>query len=139
MTPDRGVSGSGLYGLGGDDLFNTKLEYDVTPAGSLEETPMVEIECPEDPTWKNITVRYTSEEEIIELRLVSKASSAGDRYNMLRAADARCIAYLLLAATEHPTDGRISDEMPLITRRATTEQVELRLWGRKPVGCGSSS
>ena len=91
---------------------------------------MVEIECPEDPTWKNITVRYTN--ETIELRLVSRASSTGDRYNVLPAAVARCIAYLLLAAAEHPTDGKVSDKMPLITRRATAEQVELRL-GSPPV------
>ena len=92
---------------------------------------MVEVECPEDPTWKNITVQRTS--ETIELRFVSEASSKGDRFNVLRAADARCIAYLLLAATERSADGRISDQMPLITRRAKTEQVELRLCGCPPI------
>ena len=94
---------------------------------------MVEIECPEDPTWKNITVQRASEKKTIELCLVSKAGPTGNRYNVLRATEARCVAHLLLAATEHPTDGGISDKMPLITRRAATEQVELRLWGSKPV------
>ena len=92
---------------------------------------MVEIECPEEPTWKSITVRRTN--ETIELRFVSRKRSEGDRYNIPRAAAARCIAHLLLAAAEHPTDGKGSGEMPSITRRTKTEQVELRLWGSPPV------
>ena len=67
------------------------------------------------------------------LRLVSKAGPTGDRYNVPCGAAARCLAYLLLAAAEHPTDGKVSDAMPSVTRRPKTEQVELGLWGSPPI------
>lgn len=92
---------------------------------------MVEIECPEDPTWKHITVHRHRDGNEIELRLVSKESSTGDGFNLLRTASARCTAHLLLAAAESPIDGKISNEMPKVTRHASTDRIKLSLWGSK--------
>lgn len=92
---------------------------------------MVEIECPEEPTWKSITIQPTNA-KIIELRLVSRKGSTGDRYNIPGVSEARCIAHLLLAAAEHPTEAKMPREMPLIARRAASDRVELRLWGSPP-------
>ena len=93
---------------------------------------MVEIECPEGPTWKSITIQCTSA-KVIELRLVSEKGPTGNRYNIPGVSEARCIAHLLLAAAEHPTEAKIPGEMPLITRRVGSSRVELRLWTSKPV------
>lgn len=73
---------------------------------------MVEIECPEEPTWKSITIQPTNA-KTIELRLVSRKDSRGDRFNVPGGSEARCIAHLLLAAAEHPTEAKIPGGMPL--------------------------
>ena len=91
---------------------------------------MVEIECPEDPTWRSITAQRG--EKGVELRLVSAAGPTGTRYNVLAASAARCIAHLLLAAAEHPTEGKTPGEMPLVARGAASDRVELRLWTSPP-------
>lgn len=92
---------------------------------------MVEIECPEEPTWKSITIQPTNA-KTIELHLVSRKGSTGDRYNIPGVSEARCIAHLLLAAAEHPTEAKMPREMPLIARRAASDRLELRLWGSPP-------
>ena len=87
---------------------------------------MVEIERPEAPTWKIIAVRREREE--IKLRFRSGAAS---KVATLTASQARCVACLLLAAAEHPTEGRLDLERypdrPLIVKRAPSGSVELRL------------
>jgi hypothetical protein len=92
---------------------------------------MVEIDC---PALKHILVQRMNDGDI-ELRFVSTEDPKGDRFNVLRPATARCIAHLLLAATEGPIEGKASKGMPLIDRREGTEKVELRLWddGRIPL------
>ena len=93
---------------------------------------MVEIERPEASTWKAIAVRR-KREETVELRLVNKIRSPqSDRFVELTPSEARCVAYLLLAAAEHPTEGRLDFERdpdrPLFVKRAPSGPVELRLW-----------
>ena len=87
---------------------------------------MVEIERPEASTWKVIAVRRKREE--IKLRFRSRATS---KVATLTATQARCVACLLLAAAEHPTEGLLdlerSPDRPLIVKRAPSGSVELRL------------
>lgn len=85
---------------------------------------MVKIDC---PALKHILVQRTNDRNI-ELRFASTEDTRGDRFNVLCPATARCIAHLLLAATEGPIEGKASKGMPLIDRRKGTEKVELRLW-----------
>ena len=96
---------------------------------------MVEIERPEASTWKVIAVRRKSE-ETVELRFVHGTRSTSDRLDMLTASEARCVACLLLAAAEHPTEGRLDFERgpdgPLIVKRPPSGPVELRLWEDGP-------
>ena len=94
---------------------------------------MVEIERPEASTWKAIAVRR-KREETVELRLVNKIRSPqNDGFVELTPSEARCVACLLLAAAEHPTEGRLvfkhdnPDERTLIVKRAPSGPVELRL------------
>lgn len=88
---------------------------------------MVEIECTK---WKKITVQRTGER--VELYLVSREGPSGNRWNELSPAAARCVAYMLLAATEHHVSGRASEQTPLVTRTPDTNEVELILWERAP-------
>ena len=96
---------------------------------------MVEIERPEASTWKVIAVRR-EREDTVELRLVHRTSSTSDRFDKLTASEARCVACLLLAAAEHPTEGRLDFEVdpakPLMVKRAPSGPVELRLWKDGP-------
>ena len=93
---------------------------------------MVEVERPEASSWKVIAVRR-KREETVELRLVNRIRSQNDGFVELTPSEARCVACLLLAAAEHPTEGRLvfkhdnPDERPLIVKRAPSGPVELRL------------
>lgn len=95
---------------------------------------MVKIERPEASTWKFIAVER-EQEEVVELRLVSGAGPTGDKFQKLTVGGARCVACLLLAAAEHPTEGRLDfegDAKSLFVKRAGPDYVELRLWERGP-------
>ena len=91
---------------------------------------MVEIERPEASSWKVIAIRRKGE-ETVELRLVNRIRSQNDGFVELTPSEARCVACLLLAAAEHPTEGRLDFERdpdrPLIVKRAPSGPVELRL------------
>ena len=122
----------GAIGLG-VWLVGRALKYILT--GRLEhpngESRMVTIECPEDPTWKHIAIQRHQGRTALELRFASSTGPTGDGFNPLPTANARCLAYLLLAAAEHPIEGKISDGMPVVTRNSSTERLALRLWKEK--------
>ena len=96
---------------------------------------MVEIERPEASTWKVIAVRR-EREDTVELRFVHGTHPPSSKFDKLSASQARCVACLLLAAAEHPTEGRLDFEddpdRPLIVKRAPSGSVELRLWRGGP-------
>lgn len=95
---------------------------------------MVEIERTGAVKNRPIIVRRESE-ETVELRL-GPLGHKGTRFVKLALSEARCIAYLLLAEVEHPTEGGklVSESNPtLFVKRRPTGLVELRLWaGRGP-------
>jgi len=98
---------------------------------------MVKIERPEASTWRVVAVQRESE-ETIELRFVHKnRRPQNDRLDKLTLSEARCVAFLLLAAAEHPAEGRLHFEgddpnRPLMVKRAPSGSVELRLWKDGP-------
>ena len=92
---------------------------------------MVEIERPETSIWKAIKVRGESK-KLVELRLVNRTQPQSDTFVELTPSEARCVAFLLFAAAEHPTEVRLAlkhnrDGGPLIAKRAPSGQLELRL------------
>ena len=100
---------------------------------------MVEIERTGAVEDRPIIVRRDRGENV-ELRL-GPLGYKGARFVKLAPSEARCVAYLLLAEAEHPTEGgklvlesNNPNQLPLIVKRTPSGLVELRLWddGRGP-------
>ena len=96
---------------------------------------MVEIKRPEASVWKVIAVRR-EREDTVELRFVHGTHPPSSKFDKLTASEARSVACLLLAAADHPIEGRLDFEddpdKPLFVKRAPSGPVELRLWQDGP-------